>query len=77
MGHVALSVHHYIRAHPLTRSLLGLFSIIAGTVAFVAQLVIYVCATQQMSIKVVAVLLATFTLLPLLHFLPVDWSTLR
>lgn len=60
------------RCQSLTFVFIGLFSLIVGTISFVIQLVMYACITEQIAIKVVVILLAIFTLLPLLHFIPLN-----
>ncbi|KAI0247275.1 hypothetical protein BJV78DRAFT_1133637, partial [Lactifluus subvellereus] len=52
------------------KTIVGLFSLIAGTISLLTQVLLYVWLEESNSVKITVSFIALFTVLPLLHLIP-------
>ena len=60
---------------PHRKTIVGLFSLVAGTISLLTQVLLYVWLEESNSVKITVSCIALFTVLPLLHLVPYPWPS--
>ena len=70
-GIVSAPIRFSIRAFLITKKIIaGVFSLIAGTISLITQIILYVWLEESNSVRITLTILTVFAVLPLVHLIP-------